>query len=1224
MIIGATAVAAPYAPAGPKIFGTSASEVPVDIIGAKTFVMNEFALAFQVGVRLRMTATENLGAWIEGVVQSYDTSTKTLVILPDRSSGTGTYDNWSINVAGEPGPQGPVGPTGPVGPVPEAPNDGTLYGRRNLGWAIVSTEGIGEAPADSNNYARRNGVWNNVDVVYQPLDADLTALAALTGTNAIYYRSAANTWAAVTVGANLTFTGGVLAATAASGAPLDSPTFTGNPTAPTPTVGDNDTSIATTAFVNTAMSGKADASALTNYQPLDADLTALAALTGTNAIYYRSAANTWAAVTIGTNLNFTAGVLSAPAIGASLDSPVFTGDPRAPTPVAGDNDTSIATTAFVQAALGIGGTGIGIGTVTGGTLSRSNADRFPEYGVNIRDFGAVADGTTDVVLNIQAAIDFMFTSVSTRCAVYVPPGSYKTSSRPIFFDPPGNMRGADGTYGNNWNASTTYSTNNTVNRLGIPYIALAGNINNPPELSLVYWRPFNWDSSTTYAFNEIARHGGVPWQSLQSSNTNHDPLTSPTWWKPHFIQPTNFAFSGRFFGAHGTNHEGKASRFNFGNDTVEGYGVIMGPGQGMQIDHLVLLKTATAGTSKKAKKGRGLAIAGGPGGATRTTIADMLIEQWSTGIAIGWNQDSLADSNFMFRCNVWGCYVGCWIHNSQNFINEFIECSFANLIQIQAGGGQSFNVYGGNYSCSCDRAVFTLTAVSAVSQSGSNPVINRFTATITNGDALLDQGCYERFAVKTARWGVVPLELVNWDTTTDVITLQIDTNWQTHVYGLNYNVSSSFSADIQACTKLYANEWARAFIGAAKIRGIHVENANAVNTLVWNKQSFSNSNTTCIEDIFINSTITGGDANDSEPGVGVFLIQTVTPFLFYDAESSANYIRNLGLSAGAGRVNFNIWSGRQVANIQVKLDQCDRLNLFVLGTPSFQVISDINPCLPGQVDAGDLEWQWQRFGDGHSDFLKYWPHPASVPMITESILTAWLANTSAAEGAFPPMMGSGQVYKLRSTTTLADVVNIKSNHQFLTLGGGNITRNWAYKAGSCMLYMASAANMRQGQVIVLNNGVDGDQLYLILAVWVVETSGNSTLCLVNKVGGGTLTGVAGTEYTGTVISHQATNVTYDVVGQTNFSAPVTGFTMALANRDTKVILAPAGTLASGTITMCASPRDRQIVEIRSSQAITALTIAPGAGQTVASPPTTIAAGGLISAYYRAANLTWYF
>lgn len=47
---------------------------------------------------------------------------------------------------------------------------------------------------------------------YQPLDGDLTALAALSGTNTIYYRSAANAWSAVTIGSNLTFSGGTLSA----------------------------------------------------------------------------------------------------------------------------------------------------------------------------------------------------------------------------------------------------------------------------------------------------------------------------------------------------------------------------------------------------------------------------------------------------------------------------------------------------------------------------------------------------------------------------------------------------------------------------------------------------------------------------------------------------------------------------------------------------------------------------------------------------------------------------------------------------------------------------------------------------------------------------------------------------------------------------------------------------------------------------------------------------
>ena len=85
------------------------------------------------------------------------------------------------------------------------------------------------------------------------------------------------------------------------------------------------------------------------YQPLDGDLTAIAALSGVNVIYYRRAANTWSAVTIGAGLTFSGSTLDVAAAFAPLASPVFTGDPQAPTPATADNDTSIATTAFVKA-----------------------------------------------------------------------------------------------------------------------------------------------------------------------------------------------------------------------------------------------------------------------------------------------------------------------------------------------------------------------------------------------------------------------------------------------------------------------------------------------------------------------------------------------------------------------------------------------------------------------------------------------------------------------------------------------------------------------------------------------------------------------------------------------------------------------------------------------------------------------------------------------------------
>ncbi len=85
----------------------------------------------------------------------------------------------------------------------------------------------------------QKGLW---DSFYQPLDGDLTALSALSGTHTIYYRSAASTWSAVTIGNGLNFTGATLAVNTPTPTPTatatatPTPTATATPTAtPTPT-----------------------------------------------------------------------------------------------------------------------------------------------------------------------------------------------------------------------------------------------------------------------------------------------------------------------------------------------------------------------------------------------------------------------------------------------------------------------------------------------------------------------------------------------------------------------------------------------------------------------------------------------------------------------------------------------------------------------------------------------------------------------------------------------------------------------------------------------------------------------------------------------------------------------------------------------------------------------------------------------------------------------------
>jgi hypothetical protein len=245
----------------------------------------------------------------------------------------------------------------------------------------------------------------------------------------------------------------------AAKANLSSPTFTGTPSAPTADSSSNSTQIATTQFVTQKISSVVAAApaaldtlnelaaalgndanfassvttALSGKQPLDADLTAIAALTGTSGLLKKTAANSWSldttnyltgnqsitvsgdatgsgttgialtlansGVTAGTYNNvasevrpftvdakgrITATGTAVPiavaqsavtnlttdlAAKASLASPTFTGTPLSPTAAADTNTTQVATTAFVLGqASGVSPQGLGTAAV--GTATR--------------------------------------------------------------------------------------------------------------------------------------------------------------------------------------------------------------------------------------------------------------------------------------------------------------------------------------------------------------------------------------------------------------------------------------------------------------------------------------------------------------------------------------------------------------------------------------------------------------------------------------------------------------------------------------------------------------------------------------------------------------------------------------------------------------------------------------------------------------------------------------
>ena len=91
----------------------------------------------------------------------------------------------------------------------------------------------------------------------------------------------------------------------------------------------------------------------------------------------------------------------------------------------------------------------------------------------------------------------------------------------------------------------------------------------------------------------------------------------------------------------------------------------------------------------------------------------------------------------------------------------------------------------------------------------------------------------------------------------------------------------------------------------------------------------------------------------------------------------------------------------------------------------------------------------------------------------------------------------------------------------------------------------------------------------------------------------------------------------------DFQTPVTGFSYTVPAGVVGTVFIPAGTLATGTIIMPATPADGMTVNLSSTQIITALTLNANTGQTIVNAITTLIAGGNAAYLYRLSNTTWY-
>lgn len=162
--------------------------------------------------------------------------------------------------------------------------------------------------------------------------------------------------------------------------------WAGGLNAPTQAPGDNSAKIANTSFVQAAIA------ALVASSP--------AALDTLNEL----------AAALGNDANFAATVTNALALKAPLASPALTDSPTAPTQAQFDSSTKLATTAFVQRALGGFGNSYAYGTA-GQTIPASRVNS------NINLYGTCTSITLPLSSSVPVGSAILFTGISLPCAV---------------------------------------------------------------------------------------------------------------------------------------------------------------------------------------------------------------------------------------------------------------------------------------------------------------------------------------------------------------------------------------------------------------------------------------------------------------------------------------------------------------------------------------------------------------------------------------------------------------------------------------------------------------------------------------------------------------------------------------------------------------------------------------------------------------------------------------
>jgi pectate lyase-like protein len=805
---------------------------------------------------------------------------------------------------------------------------------------------------------------------------------------------------------------------------------------------------------------------------------------------------------------------------------------------------------------------------TGGNTARTPAARALDHGVNILEFGADPTGTNDSAAAIQSAIDYCSANDPPCRSTFCPDGTYKTSL-PIFLDPPGNLRGADGTHGLTYAAGTTYVANQTVNYSGVAYISLVNNnIGNTPSSSPTKWQVFAYNSGTTYAQNAVVSYNGVPWLSLQGSNTGNTPGTSSAYWQLTTAAPINFGFSLSFFGNPGQGNGETNGGCVLKPQYTSGPAYWSGTGQGMTTASVQIQFPEAAYRGAIDPRVLGIAIAGGSGGASRTLIDNVEIDNVYTCIKTGANQDELADSNTVRKTSCNNCFNGFYVSATQNDINDAVETNFPCTNSFVAGVGPGISIWGGNPSSGSSQSnAFTISSVSALTAIAAGNSFNySFTATIASPDSNITAcptnvgNCiYDSWIIVTPNFGPVPLTMTAYNTSTGVGTFLTWPNWGAYYFQFTSATSTTaLQTDIEAATTIYAAERVRVLTGAAfQLTGMpHIENPAACTTFVQNGAGFSEDHGIVITHARFNYDPGLTQLNGGSPAqLAQVYCQAAFPFI--DMQGGGNLILD------------NVFFSQSVSSNPVVIDFEDTTTRLIargntqLVNPTLRVTGSsggYQGIEVGYISGGGVvsctaglgcgEWDQTPFqaanasaaaqiepfqsGLGFTPYAGYRPAPWSHPRIlAATYATLGSITSSNALGSYPIVDGS-TIYSVLDPLGKPAGKFVQSEHTFQSYGQNlttsNITGLSLSWQGQSFVVRADAGTcswLYPGVAVYLNNG-SGNLLYEVTGVEPnLSLDGGTHPCfftVLNAQQDGSpylLTGTKTTTYTATAIGQDS-------------------------------------------------------------------------------------------------------